>query len=691
VIAGCLVAVAWIAARLTAAWLILRARDFAGTHVTRRPGWVMPARIVVAFAAVIALLALAGGWGPTGVTAGRLRGSLAPAFDQLTVLQQRPVGCNVPRGARLRSQTACARHASTPTGPGDWSCMVTVFTPQAGANPFAQTPVTHGVSVSSDGCYKATAPPSFVGQQTMRDSKGASVVNDFFLSGRSLPAWITGLAFIAANLGALEILGMAANGAQYGVATVHFYWVGAVPAMVFLGIVMMPFYYGAKVRSVPEYLRLRFGRFAHAWNAASFAVATILIAGVNLFALGLVVHLMLGWTIAISILVAAAIVLVYITLGGLTSAIYNEVMQFFVIVASLLPLVLVALHDMGGVSGLDNRVRHSMLGEAGLHAWKGLGIGHVTNPIGGNWLVMVMGLGFVLSFGYWTTNFAEVQRALSARNLSAARRTPLIGAYPKIFIPALTVIPGLVAAVTISGLGKSDPTLQYNAAIPLLVGKYLPEGMLGVAVAGLLAAFMAGVAANVTSFNTVVTYDLWQSYVRRDRASPYYVSVGRIATFVGLIVSIGTAFIAKGNSNIMNYVQDLFAIFNAPLFATFIIAMFWKRATWLGGALSMIAGSLAAEVTHLLASNKVVNLGSKLATTWWQAVIAFAVDAIVLVVFSLVTQPKPDEELRGLAWGVKRREQEADFIEGDRAWYRSPAVLGAGAIVLIVILNILFI
>ena len=514
---------------------------------------------------------------------------------------------------------------------------------------------------------------------------------DFFLSGRSLPAWITGLAFVAANLGALEILGMAANGAQYGVATVHFYWIGAVPAMVFLGLVMMPFYYGAKVRSVPEYLRLRFGNFAHAWNAASFAIATVLIAGVNLFALALVVHLMLGWSIAFSIVIAAVIVLVYITLGGLTSAIYNEVLQFFIIVASLLPLVIVALHSMGGVSGLKERVRHTTLGDAGLHAWHGLGIGHVTNPIGGDWLAMVLGLGFVLSFGYWTTNFAEVQRALSAKNLSAARRTPLIGAYPKIFIPALTIIPGLVALVVIPGLGKSDPNLQYNAAIPLLVGKFLPEGMLGLAITGLLAAFMAGVAANVTSFNTVVTYDLWQAYFRRDRDSGYYIRVGRIATFGGLLISIATAFIAKGNSNIMNYVQQLFSIFNAPLFATFIIAMYWKRATWLGGALSMIAGSAAAEIVHLLYSNKTIHFDSQIASTWWQAIAAFGVDALVLVVVSLLTRPKPDEELRGLVWGLKRPEQESDSVVGDEAWFRSPAILGAGAIALVVILNILFI
>jgi solute:Na+ symporter, SSS family len=264
---------------------------------------------------------------------------------------------------------------------------------------------------------------------------------DFFLSGRSLPAWITGLAFISANLGALEILGMAANGAQYGVATVHFYWIGAIPAMVFLGVVMMPFYYGAKVRSVPEWLRRRYNKPTHLFNAISFAVATVLIGGVNLFALGLVLSLMLGWSITTGILVAAAVVLTYITLGGLSSAIYNEVVQFFVIVAALVPLTIVALVDVGGFSGLADRVRESALGEPGLHAWEGMGIGG-DNPIGANWIATVFGLGFVLSFGYWTTNFAEVQRALSAKNLNAAQRTPLIGAFPKIFIPLSSWFPG---------------------------------------------------------------------------------------------------------------------------------------------------------------------------------------------------------------------------------------------------------
>jgi solute:Na+ symporter, SSS family len=405
-----------------------------------------------------------------------------------------------------------------------------------------------------------------------------------------------------------------------------------------------------------------------------------------------VLHLMLGWSITLAIFVAAAIVLAYITLGGLTSAIYNEVLQFFIIVASLLPLTLVALDDMGGVDGLKDRVRHSKLGELGLHAWQGLEPGHVTNPIGGDWIAMVMGLGFVLSFGYWTTNFAEVQRALSAKNMSAARRTPLIGAYPKIVIPAVTIIPGLVALVTVKGLGGKSTDLQYNTAIPHLIANYLPEGMLGLAVTGLVAAFMAGVAANVTSFNTVFTYDLWQSYYRKDRDPGYYVRVGRIATFGGILISIATAFIAKEYSNVMNYVQLLFSYFNAPLFATFIIAMFWRRATPLAGALSMIAGFLAAFISHYLYSKHTIDLGSMIASTWWQAVIAFVADAIVLVAVSLVTQPKAESELRGLVWGLKREEQEADdSVAGDDAWFRQPKVLGFGALAIVVVLNILFI
>ncbi len=517
---------------------------------------------------------------------------------------------------------------------------------------------------------------------------------DFFLSGRSLPAWITGLAFIAANLGALEILGQAANGAQYGVAAVHYYWLGAVPAMVFLGLVMMPFYYGAKVRSVPEYLRLRFNEAAHAFNASTFAIATVLISGVNLFALALIIHLMIGWSVSTAILVAAALVLVYITLGGLTSAIYNEVLQFFVIVASLLPLTLVALHGVGGVSGLKHKIENfKPLGTAGLHAWRGLGIHHVTNPLQSDWVGVVFGLGFVLGFGYWTTNFAEVQRALSARNMSASRRTPLIGAYPKIFLPAIIIVPGLIAVVTVKGLGGSSVGLQYNTAIPHLIGNFLPEGMLGIAITGLIAAFMAGVAANVTSFNTVVTYDLIQAYFAKDRDSDFYLRAGRLVTIAGILISVLTAFIAKGYSNIMNYIQTLFSIFNAPLFATFIIAMFWRRATAWGGFFSLVAGTAAAYVVNRLnAYHTIFHFGSALSASFWQAIIAFIVGAVVLVVVSLVTKPKPTEELRGLVWGLTRADEaEVNADPRDKLWWRSPALLGGVAIALVVILNIIFI
>src|ERR1700760_1048856 len=366
---------------------------------------------------------------------------------------------------------------------------------------------------------------------------------DFLLSGRSLPAWVTGLAFISANLGAIEILGMAANGAQYGISTVHFYWIGAVPAMVFLGIVMMPFYYGSKVRSVPEFLLRRFNRSTHLFNAVSFAAAAVLIAGVNLFALALVINALIGWPIWVSIVVSAAFVLAYITLGGLSGAIYNEVLQFFVIIAGLVPLVIIGLKDVGGWDGLQAKINKPEF----FNSWSGTHVGSWTNPLG-DWIGIVMGLGFVLSFGYWTTNFAEVQRALSAKDLSAAQRTPLIGAIPKLFLPFIMILPGMIALVVIPKLGSTDD-LQYNNAIPLLMNKYLPNGMLGIALTGLLASFMAGVAANVSAFNTVMTTDIYEPYVKPDQSDQHYVWFGRIATIIGIVIGIGTALIASGYAN----------------------------------------------------------------------------------------------------------------------------------------------
>jgi solute:Na+ symporter, SSS family len=511
---------------------------------------------------------------------------------------------------------------------------------------------------------------------------------DYFLSGRSLPAWITGLAFISANLGAIEVLGMAANGAQYGVATFDYYWIGAIPAMVFLGIVMMPFYYGSKVRSVPEYLRLRFNDHAHQFNSWTFALATILIAGVNLYALALVLKLLLGWPILLGIVVAAVIVTVYITLGGLSSAIYNEVLQFFVIVAALLPLTLVALHDVGGWSGLTDRFKQTKVGEAGLHVLQGTGVGHVTNPIGASWIGLVFGLGFVLSFGYWTTNFAEVQRALSARNLLSARRTPLIGAYPKLFIPFVMIIPGMVALLVVKGLGGSNPDLQYNNAIPLLMNKYLPNGMLGIALAGLMASFMAGVAANVSAFNTVVTTDLVEPYFKPGQSDEWYVRFGRVATIGGIVVSIGTALIASTYSNLMNYIQALFSIFNAPLFATFIIGMFWKRMTPAAGLWGLVSGTIAAAVTFIGYKAGAFSFSTDLNESMVGAGVAFVVDAVVTVIVTLMTTPKPVHELQGLVYGMAN-EDEADNVQ--HRWWERPGLLGAGALGIGAILTIVFV
>ncbi|MET8260875.1 sodium:solute symporter family protein [Micromonospora sp. NPDC005553] len=503
---------------------------------------------------------------------------------------------------------------------------------------------------------------------------------DFFLSGRSLPAWVTGLAFVSANLGALEIIGMAANGAQYGVMTVHYYWIGAVPAMVFLGIVMMPFYYGSKVRSVPEYLRLRFNRPTHLLNAISFAVAQVLIAGVNLYALALVMQALLGWPLWTAIVVGAAIVLAYITIGGLSGAIYNEVLQFFVILAGLIPVTVIGLVKVGGWNGLMDAVGDTKLGEAGLHAWQDTG--STANPLGAHWIGIVFGLGFVLSFGYWTTNFAEVQRALSAKNMSAARRTPIIAAYPKLFIPLVTIIPGLVALVTVKGLGAESGDLQYNNAIPLLMRDLLPNGVLGVAVTGLLASFMAGMAANVSGFNTVFTYDIWQAYIRRDRSDEYYLRVGRWATVAAVVIGIGTAFIAAGFSNIMNYIQALFSVFNAPLFATFIIGMFWKRMSALAGFWSLLLGTLVSLSLYLLYKGGVIDFNSDLEESFWGAGLAFVTAVVVAAIVTPLTAPKRDEELRGLVYGMGGVDLKGDVLAGDAAWYRSPVLLGLIAVAL---------
>jgi solute:Na+ symporter, SSS family len=503
---------------------------------------------------------------------------------------------------------------------------------------------------------------------------------DFFLSGRSLPSWITGIAFISANLGAIEILGMSASGAQYGISIVHYYWIGAVPAMVFLGIVMMPFYYGSRVRSVPEYLLRRYDRKTHLVNAIIFVISSMLIAGVNLYALAAVLDALLGIPLALAIVVAALFVLSYILLGGLSSAIYNEVMQFFVICAGLIPLVIVALKEAGGIHGLFAKL--STNGHDFTSAWSGTGLGG-HNPIG-DWIGLIFGLSFCLSFGYWTTNFAEVQRAMSAKDDNAARLTPIIGAYPKALIPLGIVIPGMAAVLLIPGLGEAGG-LTYNDAIPALMNKYLPTGVLGVAITGLLAAFMAGMAANVSSFNAVWTYDIWQNYIRRGRPDRYYLQVGRITTVVGVGIGILTAFIAAGYTNIANYLQTLFSFFNVPIFLAFIVGMAWRKAGRGSGFWGMIVGTLVSFTVWLLYKQGVVSFRSDLAETQWGAIIGFAAGLLAMIVATAFDRPKPLDELGGLVFGMA---QHSEATPARVPWYRSPLLLGAGALVLCALLYV---
>jgi solute:Na+ symporter, SSS family len=516
---------------------------------------------------------------------------------------------------------------------------------------------------------------------------------DFFLSGRSLPAWVTGLAFVSANLGAVEIIGMSANGANYGIPTMHYFWVGAVPAMLFLGVVMMPFYYGSKVRSVPEFMNRRFGSAAHLVNAISFAVAQLLIAGINLYLLASVVEVLLGWPLWVSLVVAAAIVLTYTALGGLSAAIYNEVLQFFVIVAALLPLTLVGLNKIGGWDGLKEEVAGSPGGAEQLSSWPGTALSGFDNPVL-SVVGIVFGLGFVLSFGYWTTNFVEVQRAMATNSMSAAQRSPIIGAFPKMFVPFIVVVPGMIAAVTVNELVqfKEDGSggATYNDSILYLMRDLLPNGMLGVAIAGLLASFMAGMAANISAFNTVFSYDLWQTYLVKDKEDSYYTAVGRVATVAATVIAIGTATFAASYANIMTYLQTLFGFFNAPLFATFILGMFWKRMTAAAGWSGLVAGTAAAVFVWVLSEDVlgVIAIGEQ-GAAFVAASAAFVVDIIVSVVVSLGTEPKPERELEGLVYSRSERTRRHEEVSR-LPWHQQPTRLAGVALGLVVLLNILF-
>ncbi|WP_226913619.1 sodium:solute symporter family protein [Gephyromycinifex aptenodytis] len=527
---------------------------------------------------------------------------------------------------------------------------------------------------------------------------------DFFLSGRSLPAWVTGLAFISANLGAVEIMGMSATGAQFGMPTVHYFWVGAIPAMLFLGVVMMPFYYGSKVRSVPEFMLRRFGPGAHLVNSVSFALAQLLIAGVNLYLLATIVNALLGWPQWVSLIVAAAIVLSYITLGGLSAAIYNEVLQFFVIVAALLPLTLIGLHRVGGWSGLTDKITQAAAAHPDtvtpaaqqLESWPGQALSGFDNPVMSA-VGIVFGLGFVLSFGYWTTNFVEVQRAMASNSISAARKTPIIGAFPKMFVPFIVIVPGMIAAVTVQEIsdlkaagGGNVNGVTYNDSLLLLMREVLPNGLLGLAIAGLLAAFMAGMAANISAFNTVFSYDLWQTYVVKDREDSYYLRTGRLATLAATIIAIFTALIAGQFGNVMEYLQTLFGFFNAPLFATFILGMFWKRMTSTAGWAGLVAGTVSAITlwygSKFLGWFELPGQGLAFAA----ATTAFVVDIVVSVVVSLMTEPKPEGSLKGLVYSETPKEDLVDIEEAKLPFYQRTVPLACIALAMVLVLNVMF-
>jgi solute:Na+ symporter, SSS family len=564
--------------------------------------------------------------------------------------------------------------------------------------------------------------------------------SDYFLAGRSIPAWICGLAFLSANLGAQEVIGMGASGAKYGIATSHFYWVGAIPAMVFVGIFMIPFYYGSRARSVPEYLRMRFDEKTRALNAISFAVMTVFSSGISMYAMAKLIQTLhfldspfarMGLPPSsifhASILISAVIVLGYILLGGLTSAIYNEVLQFFLIVAGFFPLVYLGLKNVGGWSGLK-----AQLPSTYVHSWQGM-TSPSTNLLGVEWFGLVMGLGFVLSFGYWCTDFLVIQRAMAANSMNAARRTPLIAAFPKMIFPFLVILPGIIAIglptqrsaavmetggqVSIAqpaGRGlipvkinemsgapvydqQGQPVLDYDLAIPEMLAHYFPAGLLGLGLTALLASFMSGMAGNVTAFNTVWTYDIYHAYINRKASDQHLLWMGRLTTIFGIAVSIAAAYLAAEFNNIMDFLQLVFAFVNAPLFATFLLGMFWKRTTGHGAFSGLLLGTCAAAIHHGLT----LPLGeapgikggwiavihqypSDMAQNFWTAIWAWTACFVITILMSLATAPRDERELKGLVYSLTERIRESG------AWYERPAFLGVIVLALLVALNLIF-
>ncbi|NLI87061.1 MAG: sodium:solute symporter family protein [Bacteroidales bacterium] len=539
--------------------------------------------------------------------------------------------------------------------------------------------------------------------------------NAFLEAGRSMPAWVAGLAFISTNLGALEVMGMTGSGAKYGMLTTHFYWVGAIPAMVFLAMFMMPFYYGSKARSVPEYLKLRYDEKTRGLNAILFALMTVLSSGISMYALAILTEKVLGWNFHVSLLLSAAIVLGYTYLGGLSSAIYNEVLQFFIIVIGLLPLVFLSLHQVGGWEGLQSQLApvaasHGYEPDAYTTMWRHSGTAG-GNPLGVEWYGILLGLGFVLSFGYWCTNFLIVQRAMAAESPRAARNTPLIGAIPKMFIPFLIIVPGMVALALMNNPAAqfTIPTNEagqpiYDYTIISLLKYYLPSGALGLGITALLASFMSGMAGNISAFNTVWTYDIYQSYIRpatanKEADDKHYLKVGRLATIFGVLVSIAAAYLASMFGNIMDFLQTIFSMINAPLFAVIFLGMFWKRSTGHAAFTGLLAGFLIALLHHGLtvpAGATTLVKGGWIATlhvypvemaqNFWTAIFAFTTSALVTVVISLLTRrTKSNDELVGLVYSLTPRMKEDHVV-----WYKRSSTLAVVVLLIATILTILF-
>lgn len=502
---------------------------------------------------------------------------------------------------------------------------------------------------------------------------------DFFLSGRSVPGWITGLAFMSANLGALEVMGHAANAAKYGMFVNQFFWLAAMLAMCFVGVFMMPFYYGSKVRSVPEFLRKRYDEKTRTLNALSFAVMTLLVSGVDLYAMAILFQRLLHWPFGASVMASALVVAVYIYLGGLTSSIYNEVLQFFLIVFGFLPLAILGLKAVGGFAGLDAKLPNPGYAHTWANVWHA-----ADNPMGINWFGTIFGLGFVLSFGYWCTDFLVIQRGLAAKDMAAAQRTPLIAAVPKMFFPLLVVLPGLVA-IALDPTTKKMMGGRYDNALPAMLGHFYPAGLLGIGLTALLASFMSGMAGNVTAFNTVWTFDIYQTHINPGKDDKHYLTMGRLATVFAVIVGVATAFIVLRFNNLMDYLQLLFAFFNAPLFATFLLGMFWKRTSAHSGFWGLLCGILAAAVHYTLYHFHYITYPSDMAANFYQAIWAFVVCFGVTVVVTFFTEPRKEEELVGLVYSLTPKPKTAEL-----PWYERPGVWALGILALCTVLNIIF-